>query len=110
MSNPTPKFSVFGSLVVKATDSWPVCHDFEPGTTEDPPCRRDRYTLNMSMIKRPPIGVVWKLGLGVPDQMWLSGTRFHQGALEPKQLRTPSTGRYLAGKLHQVCGYLSLEA
>ncbi|GFW07404.1 hypothetical protein TNCV_865761 [Trichonephila clavipes] len=28
-----------GSLVVKVTDSWLVCHDFEPGTTEDSPCR-----------------------------------------------------------------------
>ncbi|GFT59361.1 hypothetical protein TNCV_1709031 [Trichonephila clavipes] len=25
-----------GSLVVKITDSWPVCHKFEPSTAEDP--------------------------------------------------------------------------
>ncbi|GFV45034.1 hypothetical protein TNCV_907811 [Trichonephila clavipes] len=28
-----------GSLVVKITDSWPACHDFEPSTAEDTPCR-----------------------------------------------------------------------
>ncbi|GFT30560.1 hypothetical protein TNCV_4287021 [Trichonephila clavipes] len=27
-----------GSLVVKVTDSWPACHEFEPSTTEHPPC------------------------------------------------------------------------
>ncbi|GFV92519.1 hypothetical protein TNCV_1744241 [Trichonephila clavipes] len=35
---------------------------FDPSTTEDPPCRGGRYTLNMLRIKRSPIGVVWKLG------------------------------------------------
>ncbi|GFV19421.1 hypothetical protein TNCV_3663541 [Trichonephila clavipes] len=29
-----------GSLVVKVTDSWPVCHEFEPRTAEDPLCSR----------------------------------------------------------------------
>ncbi|GFV19138.1 hypothetical protein TNCV_3223561 [Trichonephila clavipes] len=28
-----------GSLVVKVTDSWPACHQFQPSTAEDPPCR-----------------------------------------------------------------------
>ncbi|GFU69154.1 integrase catalytic domain-containing protein [Trichonephila clavipes] len=28
-----------GSLVVKVTDSWPECHEFEPCTAEGPPCR-----------------------------------------------------------------------
>ncbi|GFU50879.1 hypothetical protein TNCV_4460861 [Trichonephila clavipes] len=28
-----------GNLVMKVTDSWPACHEFKPGTTEDPPCR-----------------------------------------------------------------------
>ncbi|GFV10538.1 hypothetical protein TNCV_2584321 [Trichonephila clavipes] len=32
-----------------------------PNTAEDPPCRRDRCTLNLSRFKRPPVGVVWKL-------------------------------------------------
>ncbi|GFW89979.1 hypothetical protein TNCV_3741651 [Trichonephila clavipes] len=27
------------SLVVKITDSWPVCHELEPSTAEEPPCR-----------------------------------------------------------------------
>ncbi|GFT09323.1 hypothetical protein TNCV_5062071 [Trichonephila clavipes] len=43
--------------VVKVTDSWPACHEFEPNTTEDPPCRGDRGSLNVSKLKRPP--VVW---------------------------------------------------
>ncbi|GFX68601.1 hypothetical protein TNCV_1800141 [Trichonephila clavipes] len=28
-----------GSLVVKVTDSWLSCHDLEPSTVEEPPCR-----------------------------------------------------------------------
>ncbi|GFV68162.1 hypothetical protein TNCV_1874441 [Trichonephila clavipes] len=28
-----------GNLVVKVTDSWPACHEFEPSTTKDSPCR-----------------------------------------------------------------------
>ncbi|GFV84405.1 hypothetical protein TNCV_2044531 [Trichonephila clavipes] len=28
-----------GSLVVKVMDSWPSCHEFEPGAFEDPPSR-----------------------------------------------------------------------
>ncbi|GFT58509.1 transposable element Tcb2 transposase [Trichonephila clavipes] len=28
-----------GCLMVKVTDSWLECHDFEPSTAEDPPCR-----------------------------------------------------------------------
>ncbi|GFV18986.1 hypothetical protein TNCV_4758711 [Trichonephila clavipes] len=28
-----------GILTVKVTDSWPACHEFEPSTAEDPPCK-----------------------------------------------------------------------
>ncbi|GFV88451.1 hypothetical protein TNCV_1242641 [Trichonephila clavipes] len=49
------------NLVVKVTDSWPVYHEFEPSTVEDPPCR-GRCMLNMSKLKCPP--VVGKLGEG----------------------------------------------
>ncbi|GFW33152.1 hypothetical protein TNCV_2110801 [Trichonephila clavipes] len=28
-----------GSLVVKITDSWSACHELEPSTAKDPPCR-----------------------------------------------------------------------
>ncbi|GFV04507.1 hypothetical protein TNCV_3322041 [Trichonephila clavipes] len=28
-----------GSLVVKVTESWSACHEFEPFTAKDPPCR-----------------------------------------------------------------------
>ncbi|GFW88773.1 hypothetical protein TNCV_4972661 [Trichonephila clavipes] len=27
-----------GSLVANVTDSWLVCHEFDPNTDEDPPC------------------------------------------------------------------------
>ncbi|GFX27951.1 hypothetical protein TNCV_773361 [Trichonephila clavipes] len=36
------------------TNSWQACHEFEPRTIEDPPCRRVQCTLKMSMLKRPP--------------------------------------------------------
>ncbi|GFV94370.1 hypothetical protein TNCV_2268241 [Trichonephila clavipes] len=45
-----------GSLVVKVTESWSVCHDFErgqgssPGGTEGPKCS-GRCSLNVSKIK-----------------------------------------------------------
>ncbi|GFW04167.1 uncharacterized protein TNCV_2669321 [Trichonephila clavipes] len=35
-------------------------------STEDPPCRGGRCMLNMSRLKRPPVGVVWKLGEEFP--------------------------------------------
>ncbi|GFT17299.1 uncharacterized protein TNCV_4806151 [Trichonephila clavipes] len=53
-----------GSLVVKVTDSRMACHEFEPGTAEDPLYKGDRCTL-MSKLKCTPVGVVWKLGEGV---------------------------------------------
>ncbi|GFU36692.1 hypothetical protein TNCV_3311831 [Trichonephila clavipes] len=28
-----------GSLMVKETKSWLMCHEFKPTATEDPPCR-----------------------------------------------------------------------
>ncbi|GFT07566.1 hypothetical protein TNCV_4045321 [Trichonephila clavipes] len=51
-----------GSLVVKVTDSLLECREFEPRTTEDPPYRGGRCSLNMSRLKNPPVSVVWKLG------------------------------------------------
>ncbi|GFW99067.1 hypothetical protein TNCV_3008371 [Trichonephila clavipes] len=41
-------WSGHGSLVVKVTDSWPACQEFEPSTVENSPCRVVRCTLNMS--------------------------------------------------------------
>ncbi|GFV71102.1 hypothetical protein TNCV_698931 [Trichonephila clavipes] len=46
--------------VVKAMDSSSVRHEFQPSTSEDPPCRGGRCTLNTSRLKRPPVAVVWK--------------------------------------------------
>ncbi|GFX14230.1 hypothetical protein TNCV_1767241 [Trichonephila clavipes] len=59
----------YGSLVVKDMDSWSACHEFEPSTVEDPPCREGLSTLNMSRLKQPLVGAVWKLGKGGPAQM-----------------------------------------
>ncbi|GFU91455.1 hypothetical protein TNCV_2542231 [Trichonephila clavipes] len=50
------------SRVVKVTDSWLVCHEFEFNTAEDSPCRRGRCTLSTSRLKIPPDDVVSKLG------------------------------------------------
>ncbi|GFY19762.1 transposable element Tcb1 transposase [Trichonephila clavipes] len=50
------------SLVSKVTDSWLACHEFEPSNNKDPPCKEGHCTLNLSMLKRPPVGVAWKLG------------------------------------------------
>ncbi|GFW42508.1 hypothetical protein TNCV_4257031 [Trichonephila clavipes] len=33
----------YGSLMVKVTDSWPACHEFEPRTAVVPPCRDGQY-------------------------------------------------------------------
>ncbi|GFX72491.1 hypothetical protein TNCV_4060881 [Trichonephila clavipes] len=52
----------YGNLVVKVTDSWVACQEFEPGVHEDPPCRDYRCTLNRSKLKRLLVGVVWMLG------------------------------------------------
>ncbi|GFV23855.1 hypothetical protein TNCV_960491 [Trichonephila clavipes] len=32
-----------GNLVVKVTDSWPACHEFEPSINEKLPCRGEMY-------------------------------------------------------------------
>ncbi|GFY03054.1 hypothetical protein TNCV_980591 [Trichonephila clavipes] len=73
--------------MAKVTDLWPACHEFEPSTAEDPPCRGGvmhvkyvelhtfsrsavedllqgggRYTLNLSCLKRPPVGVKVRRG------------------------------------------------
>ncbi|GFY02487.1 hypothetical protein TNCV_3503681 [Trichonephila clavipes] len=32
-----------GRLVVKVTDTWPACYEFEPRTVGDPPCRGAMY-------------------------------------------------------------------
>ncbi|GFT29138.1 hypothetical protein TNCV_3587491 [Trichonephila clavipes] len=58
-----------GILVVKIMDSWLACHEFEPSTTEDPPGKGYRCTLNMSRFKRSLVGVLGKLGEEMPAQV-----------------------------------------
>ncbi|GFU57557.1 hypothetical protein TNCV_3637191 [Trichonephila clavipes] len=47
-----------GSLDVKVMNSWSACHEFEPSTAEDPPCRGCRCTLNIARLNCPPVGEV----------------------------------------------------
>ncbi|GFS65228.1 hypothetical protein TNCV_2450861 [Trichonephila clavipes] len=35
------------------------CHEFEPSTTKDPPCRAAMHVKSVESCKRPPVGVVW---------------------------------------------------
>ncbi|GFX29833.1 hypothetical protein TNCV_4749621 [Trichonephila clavipes] len=44
-------------MVAVVTESWLVCHEFDPSAAEDPLCRGNRCTLNLLRHKRPPIGV-----------------------------------------------------
>ncbi|GFW41247.1 hypothetical protein TNCV_1002401 [Trichonephila clavipes] len=44
-----------GSLVVKVTDSWPECHEFEPSTAEDPPCMEAMHVKSVVSSKVLPL-------------------------------------------------------
>ncbi|GFS94644.1 hypothetical protein TNCV_3649801 [Trichonephila clavipes] len=46
--------------------SWLAYHEFESSAAEDPPCRGDHCTLNLSNLKRPLVGLMWTLGRGMP--------------------------------------------
>ncbi|GFX99855.1 uncharacterized protein TNCV_258921 [Trichonephila clavipes] len=54
-----------GSLVVKVTDSVPACHEFEPSTDEDPPCRETMHVKSVqSSNVLPWCGAVVRRGGG----------------------------------------------
>ncbi|GFV37515.1 uncharacterized protein TNCV_127261 [Trichonephila clavipes] len=53
---------VRGSQVVKLTDSWPACHEFEPSTTEDQPCRVAMY---VKSVKSSNVLFRWWCGMEV---------------------------------------------
>ncbi|GFW02926.1 hypothetical protein TNCV_3733251 [Trichonephila clavipes] len=57
------------NLVVKVTDSWPVCHEFEPSTAENMSFRGGQCTPNRSRFKRSPMSGVCKLEEVVPSQV-----------------------------------------
>ncbi|GFX97192.1 hypothetical protein TNCV_556821 [Trichonephila clavipes] len=44
------------SLMVKVMDSWLACHEFDSSVAENSKCREGHFTLNMLMLKRPPVG------------------------------------------------------
>ncbi|GFW75315.1 hypothetical protein TNCV_4189691 [Trichonephila clavipes] len=48
---------------------FPGVSEFEPSAAEDPPCREGRFSLDLSMLKRPAVGVAWKLGEEVLAQV-----------------------------------------
>ncbi|GFW97413.1 hypothetical protein TNCV_4990901 [Trichonephila clavipes] len=81
------------SLVVKVTDSWLACHEFEPSTAEGA-CsvmQRERCTLNMWKLKCPSIGVVRKLGgkrclcLGVTSSSLGHGSKLRGPSPKPPE-------------------------
>ncbi|GFU67938.1 hypothetical protein TNCV_1364821 [Trichonephila clavipes] len=52
---------VLDGALVKVMDLRQACHELQPSTSEDPPCRRYRCTLNMTSLKHPPGGVMLKI-------------------------------------------------
>ncbi|GFV66613.1 hypothetical protein TNCV_1612221 [Trichonephila clavipes] len=69
---------VRGSLVVKVTDSWPACHEFEPNTVEDPPCSEAMDVKFIESSNVLPCGGVWYSGEVVPAQV--SSTSLDHGS------------------------------
>ncbi|GFV45566.1 hypothetical protein TNCV_4240901 [Trichonephila clavipes] len=65
-------------LVVKVMDSWLACYECEPRTAEDSPYKGGRCRLNLSKLKRPLVGVVWKLERELPAQM--SSSSLYRGS------------------------------
>ncbi|GFU57964.1 hypothetical protein TNCV_5083241 [Trichonephila clavipes] len=51
-----------GSHVVKVLDrGWP-CHEFEPSTAKEPPCRGTMYVKSVESSNASSRGAVWYLG------------------------------------------------
>ncbi|GFW72576.1 hypothetical protein TNCV_3798041 [Trichonephila clavipes] len=51
------KWSDHGSLVVKITDSWLMCHKFDPSTVEDPPYRGAMHVKSVEISN--VLSLVW---------------------------------------------------
>ncbi|GFX40666.1 hypothetical protein TNCV_1217891 [Trichonephila clavipes] len=73
---------VLGSLVVKVTDWWSVCHEFQPSTAEDPPCRG---TMHVKSAIVPPMMRWGSLEREMPSQALSSSLEPPRGPL-PKAL------------------------
>ncbi|GFW45611.1 hypothetical protein TNCV_3245491 [Trichonephila clavipes] len=65
-----------GRSVVKALYRGLPCHEFEPSTTKDPPCRE---TMHVKSVESSNVGVVWWLGEGVVSAQ-VSSTSFDHGS------------------------------
>ncbi|GFV71068.1 hypothetical protein TNCV_3703901 [Trichonephila clavipes] len=48
------------SLVAKVTDSWQACHEFEPSSAEDSPCREAMHLKSVESLNVHRL--VWYLG------------------------------------------------
>ncbi|GFY16592.1 hypothetical protein TNCV_2787191 [Trichonephila clavipes] len=71
-----------GSLVVKVTDSWMACHEFEPSPAVDPSCRGGEamHVKSIDAQTSSRDGVVWKFGEGVPAHV--SSSSLDRGSKE----------------------------
>ncbi|GFS52908.1 hypothetical protein TNCV_330691 [Trichonephila clavipes] len=47
-----------GSRVLKVSDRGWSCHEFEPSTTKEPPCREAMHVKSIE-LKHPPVGMMW---------------------------------------------------
>ncbi|GFT62111.1 hypothetical protein TNCV_3812661 [Trichonephila clavipes] len=71
---------MYGSsnLMINATESWLTRHEFEPSTSEVPPCREGQSTLIISRLKRPPVGVVLNSNIARAKKVARFNERFPQ--------------------------------
>ncbi|GFX49727.1 hypothetical protein TNCV_3072801 [Trichonephila clavipes] len=79
--------------MVKVTESRLACHEFQPRTAEDPPCRGGRCVLNMSRLKRPPVGGLWKLSERMSAQV-SSLSLDHSSKLRDPSPKSPRVAEY----------------
>ncbi|GFX52054.1 hypothetical protein TNCV_4653831 [Trichonephila clavipes] len=62
-----------GNLVVKVTDSWPACHDFEPSTPKDAPCRVAMHFKSAESSNALPLVWCGSYERGLISERWLEG-------------------------------------
>ncbi|GFT23171.1 hypothetical protein TNCV_1858891 [Trichonephila clavipes] len=62
-----------GSLVAKVTDSWQACHDFEPSTAEDLPCKGEMHVKSVESSNALPL--VWRVAAQVSSSSLDHGSK-----------------------------------
>ncbi|GFW75850.1 histone-lysine N-methyltransferase SETMAR [Trichonephila clavipes] len=83
-----------GSLVVKVTDSWTKCHEFEPSTVEEPPCE------NASQVAEIANGVY-----GSDMQFWFR--RFRSCIFDVKNV--PRAGRPVVENVNKITEIIKVD-